>query len=118
MDFRGVGPRGLKSVRKPKPGSKVASYDVWGTGYQNVPHKTGAYAEAVELPFASMRTMDEVEAHPWPSPDDFDKIIEMRSNSQDFEDITMRYRERKAEFEVQMDGLRSQRAELEKQLFI
>ena len=53
-----------------------------------------------------------------PSPDDFDKIIEMRSNSQDFEDITMRYRERKAEFEVQMDGLRSQRAELEKQLFI
>ena len=49
VDFRGVGPRGLKSAKKPKPGSKVASYDIWGTGYQNVPYKTGAYAEAVEL---------------------------------------------------------------------
>jgi len=75
VDFRGVGPRGLKSAKKPKPGSKVASYDIWGTGYQNVPYKTGAYAAAVELPFANMKTMDEVVAHPWPSPDDFDYSV-------------------------------------------
>jgi len=75
VDFRGVGPRGLKSVKKPKPGSNVHYYDIWGTGYQNIPYETGTYPEAVELPFASMKTMDEVEAHPWPSPDDFDYSI-------------------------------------------
>jgi len=72
VDFRGVGPRGLKPVKKPKPGSGVDSYDIWGAGYRNVRYATGAYPEAVYLPFQNMTTMDEVEAHPWPSADDFD----------------------------------------------
>ena len=29
VDFRGVGPRGLKSAKKPKPGSGIDRYDMW-----------------------------------------------------------------------------------------
>ena len=72
VDFRGVGPRGLKSAKKPKPGSDIDSYDMWGVGFRSVRYDTGAYSEAVYLPFQEMKTMDQVEAHPWPSPDDFD----------------------------------------------
>lgn len=72
IDFRGVGARGLKPTKKPKPGSGIDSYDIWGAGYRSVRYATGAYSEAVELPFSKMTTMDEVEAHPWPSADDYD----------------------------------------------
>ena len=72
VDFRGVGPRGLKPAKNPKPSSGIDHYDMWGAGFRNVRYATGAYPEAVYLPFRDMKTMDEVEAHPWPSPDDFD----------------------------------------------
>ena len=72
VDFRGAGPRGLKPVKRPEPGSGIDSYDMWGTGYRSVRYATGAYSESVYLPFRDMKTMDEVEAHPWPSADDFD----------------------------------------------
>ena len=75
VDFRKVGPRGLKSVRRPEPGSGVDHYNIWGAGFKNVRYSTGAYSEAVDLPFQNMKTMDEVEAHPWPSPDDFDYSV-------------------------------------------
>ena len=74
-DFRGAGARGLKPARKPKPGEDVDSYDMWGAGYKSVRYATGAYSEAVYLPFRDMKTMDEVEAHPWPSPDDYDYSV-------------------------------------------
>ena len=75
VDFRSVGPRALKPGKKPKPGSNIEHYDIWGTGYQSVAHESGKYSEAMELPFAEMKTMDEVKAHPWPSSDDFDYSI-------------------------------------------
>jgi uroporphyrinogen decarboxylase len=73
VDFRGVGPRALKPVKKSV--SDIDYYDIWGTGYKNVRYSTGTYAEAMYLPFRDMKTMDEVEAHPWPSPDDFDYSV-------------------------------------------
>ncbi len=75
VDFRGVGPRGLKPVKKPEPGANVDFYDIWGTGYKNAAYSMGTYPEAMYLPFQDMKTMDEVEAHPWPSPDDFDYSV-------------------------------------------
>ena len=75
VDFRGVGARGLKPARKPEPGENVDSYDMWGAGYKSVRYATGAYSEAAHLPFRDMKTMDEVEAHPWPSPDDYDYSV-------------------------------------------
>ncbi len=52
-----------------------------------------------------------------PYPDDLEKNVELRSNSQELKDILIRYRERKAEFEAQMNKLHNQRAKLEKNLF-
>ena len=75
VDFRGVGPRGLKPVKTPKPSSDINYYDIWGIGYKNVAYSSGAYPEAMDLPFRDMRAMDEVLAHPWPSPDDFDYSV-------------------------------------------
>ncbi len=75
VDFRGVGPRGLNPLKKPEPGSDVDSYDIWGIGYKNVGYSTGTYSEAMYLPFREMKTMDEVEAYQWPSPDDFDYSV-------------------------------------------
>lgn len=75
VDFRGVGPRGLKPVKTPKPGSDIDYYDIWGIGYKNVAYASGAYPEAMDLPFRDMKTMDEVLAYLWPSPDDFDYSV-------------------------------------------
>jgi uroporphyrinogen decarboxylase len=75
VDFRGVGPRALKPVKKPKPGSNIDSYDIWSIGYKNVRYSMGTYPEAMHLPFRDMKTMDEVDAYPWPSPDDFDYSV-------------------------------------------
>lgn len=72
VDFRGVGPRRVRPVRQPEPGSRVTAYDEFGTGYAMVQYDGGTYPEAYELPFAAMDTMDQVEAHPWPSADDYD----------------------------------------------
>ena len=52
-----------------------------------------------------------------PYPDDLEKSVELRSNSQELKGILLRYRERKAEFEAQMNKLHNQRAKLEKNLF-
>lgn len=72
VDFRTVGPRYIKPSRQPKPGSPVAFYDEFGTGYGMQRYQGGEYPEAFELPFRDMSTMDQVRAHPWPSPDDWD----------------------------------------------
>lgn len=76
VDFRFVGPAPLKPNRQPEPGSRMAYYDEWGTGYEMVPNNAGGtYPEARELPLSRLFTMDEVEAYPWPSPDDYDYSV-------------------------------------------
>ena len=70
IDFRHVGPTHRGKLRAPHAG---ITYDMWGAGYKHVAHgRAGTYDEAVILPLADLKTMEDVENYPWPSPDDFD----------------------------------------------
>ena len=70
VDLRGVGPRFVGEQISVPQGCETV--DEWGVGYKTIQFDTGTYAEAGHLPFKKMTTLDEVEAHPWPSIDDFD----------------------------------------------
>lgn len=70
VDFRSVHPRFTGSPRPVPP--DCDSVDEWGTGYQMKRYPGGAYPEAHYLPLAALTTLDEVEAYPWPSADDYD----------------------------------------------
>ena len=73
VDFRGVGPAYRGKVREPHDG---ITYDIWGAGYRVVRHgSAGSYSEAVVLPLAELKTMDDVRRYPWPSPDDYDYSV-------------------------------------------
>jgi len=71
VDFRTVGAQYRGPV---KPGDgQIAHYDMWGTGYVAIDNgRGGVYYEAALLPLAELKTLDDVAAYPWPSPDDFD----------------------------------------------
>ena len=69
VDFRSAGPVYRGRIRPPCDG---LTYDMWGAGYRRVEHESGAYDEAVDLPLARLKSLDDVAAYPWPSPDDFD----------------------------------------------
>lgn len=73
IDLRHVGAPYMVECR-PGPGllGKAYSYDLRGAGCTRTQYQGGAYSEATELPFAEMDSLDEVEACPWPSPDDYD----------------------------------------------
>ncbi len=73
VDLRFVGaPRTVPS-RQPEPGGRATFYDEFGVGYAMIPNTSGGdYPEAVDLALARLETMDDVLAHPWPSPDDHD----------------------------------------------
>ena len=76
IDFRSVGPAGGPQCKVPQSGSDIVSYDIWGTGYSKVRNDAGGdYLEATDLALARLTTMDEVEAHPWPSADDYDYSV-------------------------------------------
>lgn len=73
VDFRGVGP---KWQGKGKASHDGITYDIWGAGYRNITYGSmGTYSEAVVLPLADLKTMDDVQNYPWPSPDDFDYSV-------------------------------------------
>lgn len=70
IDFRSVGPVYRGEIRESHDG---ITYDIWGAGYKHVEHgSAGTYNEAVVLPLAELKTMDDVQNYPWPNPDDFD----------------------------------------------
>ena len=46
--------------------------DAWGICYRSVDYGTGAYDEPELMPLADATSVDEIHAHRWPSPDDFD----------------------------------------------
>lgn len=97
VDFRFVGPAGRPrpnvgdpcdtkeraegAVRGTLESRKAESrpaeiYDEWGTGYSRVKNDAGGiYMEATDLVLARLATMDQVEAHPWPNPDDYDYSV-------------------------------------------
>jgi len=52
------------------------------------------------------------------SPDDLDKILKMRKYSLEMKNTILRYRERQADFDVQMDNLHNEKGRLQKQLFM
>ena len=51
------------------------------------------------------------------SPDDLEKTLEMRNNSPEKRKITLRYRERKNDFEAQIEDLSVEKTRLQEQLF-
>ena len=60
IDFRTVGPVYRGDV---KPSRDGVTYDIWGAGYRRVDHgRGGVYEEAVLLPLAELKTMDDVQA--------------------------------------------------------
>ena len=46
--------------------------DAWGVRYRSVDYGTGAYDEPEFMPLAEATSVEEIHAHRWPSPDDFD----------------------------------------------
>lgn len=76
IDFRHVGAKGLKPPRQPEPGSGIVYYDIWGVPYKHVEHGAGgAYDETADFVLARLKTLDDVENYPWPSPDDYDYSV-------------------------------------------
>jgi uroporphyrinogen decarboxylase len=76
VDFRTVGPKELKGPPPPETGSGIDGRDIFGTGYRNVRNDAGGvYSEACDLVLARLHTMADVEAHPWPSPDNYDYLV-------------------------------------------
>ena len=76
VDFRNVYAKQLKPLRTPEPGSGIDSYDIWDNGYKNIPNNAGGiYSEPWDRALARLHTMEDVEAHPWPNPDDYDYSI-------------------------------------------
>jgi uroporphyrinogen decarboxylase len=47
-------------------------YDEWGMGYRSQGYGTGSYDEQVVFPLAGARTLADLEAFAWPSPDWYD----------------------------------------------
>ena len=54
-------------------------YDEWGMGYREQRYGSGSYDEQIVFPLEKARTMEELEAFPWPSPDwyDYSKLPEL-----------------------------------------
>jgi uroporphyrinogen decarboxylase len=70
IDFRSVGPEHRGKLRETHDG---ITYDIWGSGYKHIENgSAGTYDEAVVLPLAKLKTMDDVENYPWPNSDDFE----------------------------------------------
>ncbi|MCC6485677.1 MAG: hypothetical protein IT209_12590 [Armatimonadetes bacterium] len=76
VDMRTVSPASRRANRQAEPGSHIAWYDEWGTGYALVANNAGGeYPEAVDLALARVETMDDAEKYAWPDPDDWDYSV-------------------------------------------
>jgi len=69
VDFRNIVPKYQGKVKEPQNG---IVYDMWGTGYKSITNSVGTYQEAVILPLANLKTMDDVKKYNWPDPDYYD----------------------------------------------
>ena len=72
-------PKSANAPQQPKcedcavGGQKAEVYDEWGVGFSRVRNPAGGeYLEATDLTLGRLTTMDQVEAHPWPRPEDYD----------------------------------------------
>jgi uroporphyrinogen decarboxylase len=65
----GIAPPYIGPVLKNENGYRV---NEWGMGYRMQGYTTGKYEEQVFYPLADAKTIDDLEAYPWPSPDWYD----------------------------------------------
>ena len=73
VDLRHIGPKYIGPEIKVNPdGSYV---DMWGAHRRSVKTAYGAYDEFVDFPLRDAKTLEEIEAYPWPSPDWFDYTL-------------------------------------------
>jgi len=70
VDFRWVGPRYIGPERPVPEGCDYV--DEWGIGYRVVTDGRFSNDENVHLPWKDIETLEEVEAYPWPEPDQYD----------------------------------------------
>jgi len=71
VDLRVVEPVYMAALPPLPPGSDLV--DMWGTGFVRFDHgHGGVYTEPNYLGLLTIKTMDDVEAYPWPSPDNWD----------------------------------------------
>jgi uroporphyrinogen decarboxylase len=73
IDFRHVMPV-FPDFKGQRPNrTDVDFYDLWGSGYRRIQHSLrGTYDEAVHLPLADLKTMEDVNQYAWPDPRDVD----------------------------------------------
>lgn len=57
--------------------------DMWGIRYRKADYGTGVYDEPIHMPLAAVETVEEVHAHRWPSPEDFDYSAITRALAED-----------------------------------
>jgi len=53
--------------------------DMWGIRYRKADYGSGSYDEPSHHPLAGAQSVDDVHAHGWPSPDDFDYGVVARA---------------------------------------
>lgn len=75
VDIRQVNPEGRAYTQKFPDGSWT---DIWGVTFRLISNEYGAYAEAISVPLAELKTLKDVEEYSWPSPDwyDYSKVYE------------------------------------------
>jgi uroporphyrinogen decarboxylase len=62
---------------------------MWGAGYRRVDHGAGGgYEEAVKLPLADLKTMDDVQAYDWPDPAAYD-LSDLRAQATQVQDYAV-----------------------------
>ena len=68
----------IRYVNPPYTGPPMPAFDdgstldIWGVRRRPMPNEYGEYAEAVDLPYAGFRSVDEAKRFRWPDPDWFD----------------------------------------------
>ena len=74
IDFRHIGPAGLKPPPKPQNGADFC--DEWGVGYKMVQNNAGGtYPEAWDITLARLCTIEDVESYEWPDADNYDYSV-------------------------------------------
>ena len=75
--------RVLEPPWKPALSPRDPQTDLWGVRFARTDYGTGAYDEPVYHPLAQAETVQQVHAHPWPRPEDFDYGVLTRTVADD-----------------------------------
>ncbi|HOF18460.1 MAG TPA: uroporphyrinogen decarboxylase family protein [Phycisphaerae bacterium] len=64
-DTLGLSPNKIYYANRP-------NVDMWGIAFRTVNYGSGTYSEVASHPLAEMTTVEQIHAHRWPDPDDYD----------------------------------------------